>query len=173
MAKVKLNNVKFKRVKLKKVAREKAEPDNLALRPETLAAADRLHSAAIHLLRRVRQQDVTSGVGPAQLSALSVLVFAGPKTLGALAAAEQVKPPTMSRIVAGLKRARLIEITRDPHDARRMHIRATAQGTHLLQQARRRRIESLARHLTLLASEDLAKLNQAVEILNAVLETLP
>jgi DNA-binding MarR family transcriptional regulator len=163
MAKVKLKNIKPKDVKL----------DGIALRPETLAAADRLHSTAIHFLRRVRQQDVNSGVGPAQLSALSLLFFAGPKTLGALAAAEQVKPPTMSRIVAGLKRSRLIEITGDPHDARRKHIRATAKGTHLLQQARRRRIESLASHLSVLPSGDLAKLNHAVEILKALLETLP
>src|SRR5271170_6807597 len=146
-----------------KVKPEKAQPGNInpgnvALRPETLAAADRLHSAAIHLLRRLRQQDVSSGVGPAQLSALSVLVFAGSKTLGELAAAEQVKPPTMSRIVAGLKRSRLAEITVDPHDARRKHIRATAKGTRLLQKARLRRIESLARHLSVLTSAELAEL---------------
>jgi DNA-binding MarR family transcriptional regulator len=168
MAKVKLNKLKPKNAKP-----ENLKPENPTPRPETLAAADRLHSTAIHLLRRVRQQDVTSGVGPAQLSALSVLVFAGPKTLGALAAAEQVKPPTMSRIVAGLKRSRLIEITGDSHDARRKHIRATAKGTYLLQQARRRRIESLASSLSILAAGDLAKLNQAVEILNALLETAP
>jgi hypothetical protein len=54
-----------------------------------------------------------------------------------------------------------------------MHIRATAKGTHLLQQARRRRIESLASHLNILASADLAKLNQAVEILKALLENSP
>jgi DNA-binding MarR family transcriptional regulator len=149
----------------------KVKPGNLALWPETLAAADRLHSTAIHLLRRVRQQDVNSGVGPAQLSALSVLVFAGPKTLGALAAAEQVKPPTMSRIVAGLKRRRLVEITRDSHDTRRVRIRATAKGTRLLQQARLRRIESLAGLLSILTSQDLAKLNQTVEILEALLKT--
>src|SRR6266487_2594689 len=93
--------------------------------PSRSAIADRLHSAAIHLLRRVRKQDVASGEGPARLSALSVLVFGGSKTLGELAAAEQVKPPTMSRIVAGLARSRLIEITTDPEDARRMRIRAT------------------------------------------------
>src|SRR5208282_1465827 len=156
-----------------KVKSETVKPRSIAPRPETIAAADRLHSTAIHLLRRVRQQDVASGVGPAQLSALSVLVFAGPKTLGALAAAEQVKPPTMSRIVAGLKRRRLVEITRDPHDTRRMHIRPTAKGTLLLQQARGRRIESLASLLTILTSGDLAKLNEAVEILKALLETSP
>src|ERR1700692_3734299 len=101
----------------------KVKSRNIAPRHETIAAADRLHSAAIHLLRRLRKQDAASGVGPAQLPALSVLVFAGPKTLGELAAAEQVKPPTMSRIVAGLARSRLIDITADPHDARRMRIR--------------------------------------------------
>src|ERR1700724_1751680 len=89
--------------------------------------ADRLHSAAIHLLRHVRNQDTVTGEGPARLSALSVLVFGGPKTLGELAAAEQVKPPTMSRIVAGLARSRLIKITADPGDARRMHIRPTSK----------------------------------------------
>src|ERR1700722_9868817 len=93
------------------------------MNPDVLAIADRLHSAAIHWLRRVRKQDVPTGEGPARLSALSVLVFGGPKTLGELAAAEQVKPPTMSRIVAGLARSRLIEIKPDPRDARRMQIR--------------------------------------------------
>ena len=161
------------KVKPEKVKPGNIDPGNAALRPETLAAADRLHSVAIHLLRRVRQQDINSGVGPAQLSALSVLVFAGPKTLGALASAEQVKPPTMSRIVAGLKRRRLVEVTRDPHDTRRTHIRSTPKGTRLLQQARLRRIESLAGILTILTSGDLAKLNQAVEILQALLEAPP
>jgi len=90
------------------------------------AVADRLHSAAIHVLRRVRNQDTVTGEGPARLSALSVLVFSGPKTLGELAAAEQVKPPTMSRIVAGLKSSRLVETTADAHDARRRQIHATS-----------------------------------------------
>src|SRR5579872_7211938 len=96
--------------------------------PEIRAIADRLHSAAIHLLRRVRKQDVATGEGPARLSALSVLVFGGAKTLGQLAAAEQVKPPTMSRIVAGLEGSGLVEIRREPQDARRMHIKATGKG---------------------------------------------
>jgi DNA-binding MarR family transcriptional regulator len=147
----------------------KVKTKNIALLPETLAAADRLHSAAIHLLRRVRQQDAATGIGPARLSALSVLVFAGPKTLGELAAAEQIKPPTMSRIVAGLKRSRLIEITRDPRDARRMHIRATAKGRRLLQQGRRRRIEYLAAHLDSLTRNELAQLTAATEILETCL----
>ena len=148
---------------------KKVKPENIAPRQETLAAADRLHSAAIHLLRRVRRQDAASGVGPAQLSALSVLVFAGPKTLGELAAAEQVKPPTMSRIVAGLERSRLIEITRDRSDARRMCISPTAKGTQLLQHGRRRRIEYLAAHLGSLTGAELARLDVAADILEKLL----
>jgi DNA-binding MarR family transcriptional regulator len=147
----------------------KVKLNDPAARTETIEAADRLHSAAIHLLRRVRKQDTACAIGPAQLSALSVLVFAGPQTLGNLAAAEQIKPPTMSRIIAALKRGRLIEITRDAHDARRMRIRATAKGTRLLQKARRRRIEHLATHLNSLTRAELAHLNAAAEILEKLL----
>ncbi|MGA8345135.1 MAG: MarR family transcriptional regulator [Candidatus Sulfotelmatobacter sp.] len=138
---------------------------------DVLAVADRLHSAAIHLLRRVRKQDAATGEGPARLSALSVLVFGGPRTLGELAAAEQVKPPTMSRIVTGLARSRLIETTTDPQDARRMRIRATNKGIRLLQKGRQLRIAYLASHLDALPPEDLAKLGEAVEILRRLLET--
>jgi DNA-binding MarR family transcriptional regulator len=145
-------------------------PQAESRKPEAWGIADRLHSAAIHLLRRVRKQDVATGEGPARLSALSVLVFGGPKTLGELATAEQVKPPTMSRIVAGLARSRLIEITADPHDARRMRIRATAKGTRLLQKGREMRIAYLASHLDRLAPDELAKLGDAVEILRKLLE---
>jgi len=139
-------------------------------KPEALAVADHLHSAAIHLLRRVRKQDVATGEGPARLSALSVLVFGGPRTLGELAAAEQVKPPTMSRIVAGLARSRLITITADPHDARRMCIRATAKGARLLQKGRRLRIAYLAAQLDSLSPENLAQLGAGVEVLRKLLE---
>src|SRR5206468_13103708 len=114
----------------KKITRQNAKSS------AAFSVADRLHSTAIHLLRRVRKQDIATGEGPARLSALSVLVFGGPKTLGELAAAEQVKPPTMSRIVAGLARSRLIEIASDPTDARRMQIRATVKGRTILHQGR-------------------------------------
>jgi DNA-binding MarR family transcriptional regulator len=119
----------------------------------------------------VRKQDAATGEGPARLSALSVLVFAGPKTLGELAAAEQVKPPTMSRIVAGLTRSRLVTITADPHDARRMRIRATAKGIRLLHKGRQLRIAYLAAHLGELAPQQFAALEEAVEILQRLLES--
>ncbi len=133
------------------------------------ALADRLHSAAIHLLRRVRSQDTVTGEGPARLSALSVLVFSGAKTLGELAAAERVKPPTMSRIVAGLERSRLVEITADAHDARRKQIHATSKGVALLRAARKRRVSYLADRLTFLSKPELASLGEALDLLEAML----
>ena len=165
----------MKKSRIKK-AREGAPPLSRSVRQggdvdsATLTLADHLHSAAIHLLRRVRQQDTATGEGPARLSALSVLVFGGPKTLGELAAAEQVKSPTMSRIVAGLARSGMIKITADAHDARRLQIRASAKGTSLLHQARQRRVADLAQHLEALTPSDRAELSKAVEILRQLLQ---
>ena len=99
---------------------------------QSWSVADRLHSAAIHLLRRLRKRDVESEVGPAQLSALSVLVFGGPRTLGELARAEQVRPPTMTRIVAGLQRSGLVRCERDPKDRRVVRVRATPKGLQVM-----------------------------------------
>jgi DNA-binding MarR family transcriptional regulator len=145
-------------------------PGTILAPPDATAIADRLHSAALHLLRRVRKQDVAMGEGPARLSALSVLVFGGPKTLGELAALEQIKPPTMSRIVAGMARSRLVEITSDLDDARRIRIRATAKGERLLQKGRQLRIAYLASHLDDLSPAALAKLFEALDIVEGVLE---
>jgi DNA-binding MarR family transcriptional regulator len=138
--------------------------------PEIVGVADRLHSAAIHLLRRVKKQDLATGEGPARLSALSVLVFGGPMTPGQLAAAEQVKPPTMTRIVAGLERSGLAMRIPDPSDARRVRIHATREGARLLQRGRKMRIEYLAKQLGELCSEDLSTVDEAVEILAQVLQ---
>src|SRR2546421_8974468 len=112
-------------------------------REAAMDVADRLHSAAIHLLRQVRKQDVATREAPARLSALSVLVFGGPVTLGQLAAAEQVKPPTMTRIVTGLERSRLAERVDDAEDARRVRIRATPKGVGVLPTGPQRRIGHL------------------------------
>ncbi len=130
-----------------------------------LEVADRLHSASIHLLRHAAKQDVLAGTGPARLSALSVLVFGGPMALGQLAAAEQVKAPTMSRIVAGLKRFGLARIDADPGDARRIRVTATSKGERLLQQARARRIQLLARTLSGLREPEMDTLLKAAELI--------
>ena len=144
-------------------------PKSRAQSRDLQAIAERLHAIAIHLLRRVRQQDVASRQAPARLSALSVLVFGGPMTLGRLAAAEQVKPPTMTRIVSGLEREGLAKRLADAADERRVRIRATAKGARLLQQARQRRIRALATHLSGLPLADLRALHHAADVLEEVL----
>ena len=131
--------------------------------------ADRLHSTAIQLLRRVRRKDSASRTGPAQLSALSVLVFGGPLTLGQLAAAEQVKAPTMTRIVAGLRRSGWVRLVADPADARRQRVYPTESGIRLLEQARKRRIDYLAKGFARLTPQQLAVVDEAVEILRAAM----
>jgi DNA-binding MarR family transcriptional regulator len=127
--------------------------------------ADRLHSAAIHLLRHARKQDVLAHQGPARLSALSVLVFGGPMALGQLAAAEQVKAPTMSRIVAGLKRSGLARIEKDTKDARRIRVTATAKGQRLLQLAKKRRVQLLADTLSSLSEPEMDTLRRAAALI--------
>jgi DNA-binding MarR family transcriptional regulator len=137
-----------------------------------LAVADALHSAAIHLLRGVRREDEQTGVGPARLSALSVLVFAGPMRLTDLARIEQVKPPTMTKVVAGLESSGLVRRRADEEDARAIRLEATARGTKLLQEGRRRRVERLAAALDRLDAEEVETLARAAEILERVSERI-
>jgi DNA-binding MarR family transcriptional regulator len=141
--------------------------------PDAFHTADRLHSVAIHLLRRVKKQDTASGEGPARLSALSVLVFGGPMTLGELAAAEQVRPPTITRIVAGLERGGLALRIADSEDGRRVRVSATPKGVRLLQAARQRRIEALASQLKLLSDKELRLLQEAADLLDGALSQRP
>src|SRR5919197_513013 len=91
--------------------------------------ADLIHSASIHILRRAAERDAETGLTRARLSALSVVVFRGPLTLGALAAAEGVRPATMTNIVTALERDGLVRRKPNAADGRSVLIEATAAGT--------------------------------------------
>lgn len=136
-------------------------------------AADRFHSAAIHTLRHVRREDPATGVSPARLSALSVLVFGGPRTLGELAAAEQVQPPTMTRIVQALEQDRLVRRERDADDGRVHRLHATAKGRRVMQSGRERRIASLAALLDRLTKDEVARVREAAELVEQALAQQP
>src|SRR3954452_4684540 len=129
------------------------------------AVADRLNSAMIHLLRRAAQEDQAAGIGRAQLSALSVLVFGGDTTLGRLAAAEHVRPPTMTRIVTALEAAGLVRKAPGVDDRRSVRISATPAGRRLMQTARQRRIKALAARLEGLPQRDLSTLARAAALM--------
>jgi len=138
-------------------------------RPSIEELADQLHSVAIHLLRLVRVQDAGSGIAPARLSALSVIVFGGPVSLRDLAKAEQVRPPTMSRIVDALETQGLARRRVDEKDRRGVVIAATRKGVAMLKQGRQRRVKFLASHLSRLPREDHAHIAQAVRAIQKVL----
>lgn len=135
----------------------------------TRGVADRLHSAAIHLLRRLRREDEASGISAAKLSALSVIVFGGPLTVSGLAAAEHVTPPTVSRLLTQLERAGLVRREPGRDDRRVVWIHATEKGKQLMEEGRHRRIVALEALLHTLDSEEVGTLAQAVAILERVL----
>ena len=127
--------------------------------------ADRLHSGAIRLLRRLRRSDSDAGLSGPQASALSVLVFGGPMSLKALAAAEQVKPPTMSRLIGDMETAGLATRVRSREDARAVVITATELGRKLLLEARERRLRDLTSALERLNVRERAVLAVATNVL--------
>jgi DNA-binding MarR family transcriptional regulator len=131
--------------------------------------ADRLHSAAIHLLRRLRVEDEALGISAPRLSVLSVLVFAGPRRIGELARMEQVEPPTMTRLVDGLVRDGLAVREPDPDDARAVRVRATPTGARTLRRGRARRVETLRSTLATLSPGELAALGEGVDVLERIL----
>jgi DNA-binding MarR family transcriptional regulator len=140
-----------------------------ANRPPDRSVADRLHSAAVHLLRRLRRQDEAMGLTGPRASALSVLVFGGPVTLGALAQAEQVSAPTVTRLVVGMERDGLVRREKDPKDGRLVWLHATPKGTRLLHAGRRRRVAALEADMAALAPPERDTLAAAAEILERVL----
>jgi DNA-binding MarR family transcriptional regulator len=131
--------------------------------------AERLHSAAIHLLRRLRRQDEAMGLTPARASALSILVFGGPATIGSLARAEQVSAPTVTRLILGMERDGLVRREGDAEDGRVVWLHPTAKGTRLLHEGRRRRVAALARELAALSASDRETLGAAADLIERML----
>jgi DNA-binding MarR family transcriptional regulator len=133
------------------------------------AVADALHTAAIHLLRRLRMLDEALGTSAPRFSALSVLIAAGPLRIGELARAEQVEAPTMTRLIDGLARDGYVERTDDPDDARAIVVRPTDAGVHALTEERLRRVEAFAAFVGSLPARELAVLGRGVDVLERAL----
>jgi DNA-binding MarR family transcriptional regulator len=142
----------------------------MAKKPKTEDLADRLHSTAIHLLRLVRVRDAASGISPARLSALSVIVFGGPVSLNDLARAEQVRPPTASRIVDALETAGLARRRVNEQDRRAVLIEATEKGAAMLKQGRKRRVRFLASRLSRLSRAERRDIDRAVQAIQKAMK---
>ena len=133
--------------------------------------ARKLHRAALHLMRYVRTQDTALGVPPAQLSALSVVVFGGKKSLSDLAQTEQVRPPTMSRIVDGLVRDGLVKREVDKADRRSVVITATDKGQKIMNEGRSRRERQLLELMRGLSKYEIDLLDKASDIIGKSLDS--
>ena len=131
-----------------------------------------MHSAAIHLLRLVSRADEEAmRLSPARASALSVLIFGGPRTVTALADAERVRPPTMSRLLAAMEDEGLVR--RAPHatDGRSVRIHATAKGRRLIERGREQRLGLLEDLLRDADAREVAVLREAAEIVERALRS--
>ena len=129
--------------------------------------ADRIHSAAVHLVRSVRVVDTAMGLSPARSSVLSILTFGGPRTIGALAKAEGVRSPTMTSLINGLETDGLVRRTAGDEDGRQVLAAATDTGRRILEQGRRHRVECLQELLGHLGDAELAVLDKAATLIEA------
>jgi DNA-binding MarR family transcriptional regulator len=135
-------------------------------------AVDRMHSAAIHLLRRVREVDAKAmGISPARASALSVLVFGGARSLSELAAAEGVTSATMSKLVTAMEGEGLLRRYPDVNDARSIRIEATAKARRILERGRSRRLDLLERLLADATDAEIDAVRIAAGALEQALES--
>lgn len=141
-------------------------------RPDLERAAMQLNSGAIHLLRSLAAVDRLAGLTSARLSALSVIVFAGPRSLGALAAAEGVAGPTMTRIVDGLVASGLAERRPDQADGRAVQIAPTAAGEDLMRSAAGRRIAAIATAIEAMPAVDRRRIAAAARLLDELAQSI-
>jgi DNA-binding MarR family transcriptional regulator len=129
----------------------------------------RLRLAITRLARRLRQQ-AEGDVTPSQQSALATILHRGPLTLGALATIERVQPPSMTRIVSSLEEQGLVRRDTDANDRRVARVQVTADGRRLVERNRSRKNAYLARRLGQLTAEEVAVIEQAVALLERVVE---
>lgn len=136
----------------------------------TASQASQLRVSVARLARRLRQegsaadQDAT----PSQLTALATLYRDGPMTLGELAAAERVKPPSMTRVVAALEERGLVKREPSAEDGRVVDVHVTHEGRRSHEEYRKRRDAWLCRRLQTLSPDERDLLRRASDLLDKV-----
>jgi DNA-binding MarR family transcriptional regulator len=140
-----------------------------ALTTVDLELAARLRLAITRTARRLRQE-AGADLGPSQTTALATIERHGPLAPSELASVEGIQRPTVTRIVARLAEAGLVERTADPEDGRGALVSITAEGSALLKRLRRAKTAYLVQHLGDLDPDDAAALERAVEVLERMLE---
>ncbi len=132
-------------------------------------SAARLRLSATRLARRLRQE-ADAGLTPSQLSALAVIEYRGPLTLGALAERERVAPPSITKIVTNLEEQGLVVRIGDPDDRRITRVATSEAGAALVAESRRRKTAWLAGRVGQLDADQQRRLADALDVLDLLAE---
>lgn len=131
--------------------------------------AARLRVAVTRLNRRLRQESFT-GVSPPQEAALATISRLGSPTLGELAHAERVRPPTMTTVIAAMESAGLVARRGDDVDRRVTRVELTPEGRATLERIRSLKTAYLARQLVRLSPTERARLDSLAVLLERLVE---
>ena len=148
-----------------------ARPHPAGDQPERTATAARLRVAIGRLARQLRNQN-SGGLSASQLSTLLLVEKHEGIRLGHLAALEGISAPSMTRLVAALTDAGLLDRRPDPDDGRSVHVALSARGKRQLDQMRRDRTMLLTQRIHRLDEEDYGRLVSALPILETLLEDM-
>jgi DNA-binding MarR family transcriptional regulator len=130
-----------------------------------LASSLRVSVARLNRRLRTERGDSDPQVSVGGIAVLALLYRDGDRTIGQLAAAERVQPPSMTRTVTCLERDGLVERLQNPDDGRQVVIRLSPPGHDALMADRRRRDAWLNNRLRELTADDRAVLRAAAPIL--------
>jgi DNA-binding MarR family transcriptional regulator len=141
--------------------------------PDTTELANRLRPVLLKLNRELRREIHSLGVTGGQVSLLVAIKYAPGIGVRELAAHERISVPGMSKFVARLEDAGLVEATPVAGDKRRVGLKLTADGHRVLRSVRSKRTAWLAKRLRTLDDEQLEALDAAIEPLTLLLEEEP
>lgn len=131
--------------------------------------ATELRFSVMRLRRRlVRERHPDNDLSLPAMGVLWALHRLGDTTVGALAAREQVRPPSMTRTVNGLADAGLVERQPHPTDGRQVVVRLTDEGSAVVHADAVRRDRWLSLRLAELTPAERDVLRRAAPILQRI-----
>jgi DNA-binding MarR family transcriptional regulator len=135
----------------------------------TAETAARLRRAVTRLHRKLRGTAL-GGVSPGQASMLASIAKYENPSLGDLALAEDIQPPSVTRLVRDLQRQGLITCTLDPEDRRCTRVSLTVAGRRELDTIRKKKAEFLERRILTLSPLDQRRAREAATLLERLLD---
>ena len=130
-----------------------------------------LRVAVGRLNRRIRAEKASDDLSDGQFSVLALLFREGPHTVGQLAEAERVTPPSMNRRVNALEEGGYVAREGSPDDGRKVVVRLTGDGAAFVTETRRRRDQWLAKRTRELTDAQRETLLAASVIMRALADS--